>query len=458
MQIWSIGFYLFLQLGIAFLVGRYIKSEKDYLLAGRNLGPWLTTFGIFATWFGAETCLGAAGRVYENGLSGASADPFGYALCILLMGIFIARPIWKLKLTTLGDLFRIKYGKRVEKIAVLIMIPTSLFWAAAQIRGFGAVLSSVSGWNLEIMISVAAGIVIVYTTMGGLLADAITDLIQGGILVIGLLVLAYFVLTNVDYSVLQTIDHRSLAIIDIKTNGVLGTLESWSIPILGSMVAAELLTRAMAAKSAKVARRSSFNAFFIYLFIGIIPVIIGLIGPIIFPGLTVPEQIIPMFAETYLPPVLYILFMGALLSAILSTVDSALLASGSLFSHNIILGIWKKDLDESIKLIVSRITMVCFGIIAYIMAMKAEGVYHLVEEASAFGSTGILVCVLFGLFGKKVFEWSAVGSLLMGVMSYVFLNYFLGSEYPFLISMLFAFTGFVVINTILWFKFENSKS
>ena len=92
------------------------------------------TFTVFATWFGAETCIAAAGSVYRSGLSGGSADPFGYGLCIVLTGLVLAVPLWRLKLTTLADLFRIRFDPVVERIAVVLMVPTSLFWAAAQVR------------------------------------------------------------------------------------------------------------------------------------------------------------------------------------------------------------------------------------------------------------------------------------------------------------------------------------
>jgi Na+/proline symporter len=86
--------YVAAQLAVGVWVSRRIRSEADYLLAGRNLGYGLATASLFATWFGAETCLGAAGSVYRGGLGGATAEPFGYALCLLLMGFVFARVLW----------------------------------------------------------------------------------------------------------------------------------------------------------------------------------------------------------------------------------------------------------------------------------------------------------------------------------------------------------------------------
>src|SRR5690606_7884348 len=133
----GIALYIVAQLLVGAWVARRIRTEDDYLVAGRRLGYPLAIFTIFATWFGAETCIGAAGAIYSDGLAGGSADPFGYAVCLLLMGAVFAVPLWKRRLTTLADLFRQRFSIGVERLAVLLMVPTSLLWAAAQIRAFG---------------------------------------------------------------------------------------------------------------------------------------------------------------------------------------------------------------------------------------------------------------------------------------------------------------------------------
>ena len=94
--------YVAAQLAVGVWVSRRIRTEADYLLAGRRLGPGLATASLFATWFGAETCIGAAGTVYGGGLRGATAEPFGYALCLLLMGLVFARVLWSRQYMTLA--------------------------------------------------------------------------------------------------------------------------------------------------------------------------------------------------------------------------------------------------------------------------------------------------------------------------------------------------------------------
>ena len=426
--------YVLAQLGIGWWVSRRIKTEDDYLVAGRNLGYGLAVFTIFATWFGAETCIGAAGRIYESGLAGGSADPFGYALCLFLMGLVFAVPLWKRRLTTMADLFRQRFSPAVERLAVLLMVPTSLLWAAAQIRAFGQVISASSGLEVDLTVTVAALVVIVYTVSGGLLADAITDLVQGVALILGLGVMFVVVLVEGGAEAVARIEPARLNILGGESVPWYEVAEAWAIPVFGSVVAAELVARVLASRTPTIARNSFVMAGGGYLAIGMIPVMLGLIGAQLIPGLEDPEQILPRLAQIHLPEVLYVLFAGALLSAILSTVDSTLLVSSSLVSHNIIVPL-RPGLSEAWKVRSARVGVAAFGVLAYGMALYAEGVYALVEQASAFGSAGIVVVVTFGLFTRFGGPASALASLLAGVGIWIVGSYVLELSWAYLAAL-----------------------
>jgi SSS family transporter len=435
--------YILVQLGIGVLVSRRISTEDDYLVAGRSLGPWVATFTVFATWFGAETCIGAAGAVYQSGLAGGSHDPFGYALCVILTGLIFAVPLWKLKLTTLADVFRLRFGKSVERLAVVLMVPTSLFWAAAQVRAFGQVLSHASGFEVEATITVAAVVVIAYTMFGGLLADAWTDFVQGIALILGLIALCWMVVRAEGADLLAGIDAVRLDLLGAEPRPLLAIVEDWTIPVVGSMVAAELVARILASRSAKIARNATVVAGASYLVIGLMPVGLGLVGATLLPGLAEPEQILPALAETYLPTALYVVFAGGLVSAILSTVDSALLMASALVSHNVIVQM-RPGLSERAKVRIARAGVAVFGALAYVMALRAEAVYALVEEASAFGSAGIVTVVCFGLFTRIGGTGSAITALLAGVGVWVVGAYIAGWPYPYLTSLAAAVGGYAL--------------
>jgi Na+/proline symporter len=435
--------YVLAQLLVGAWVSRRIRTEEDYIIAGRKLGYGLGIFTIFATWFGAETCIGAAGRVYENGLSGGSADPFGYALCIFIMGLVFAVPFWRRKLTTMADLFRQRFSPGVEKFTVLLMVPTSLLWAAAQIRAFGQVLSASSGMAPATTISIAAGVVIVYTVSGGLLADAITDLIQGIALITGLLFLLIPVLQNGGMEALRTIEPERLQLFGGGNVPLLEVMESWAVPIFGSVVAAELVSRVIAMRSPAHAQRSCFAAGSIYLVVGMIPVLLGLMAARLLPGLDNAEQVLPRLALERLHPFAYMMFAGALVSAILSTVDSNLLVSASLVSHNVIVPL-RPGMNDAGKVRAARIGVAVFGAVAYVMAMYAQGVYHLVEQASAFGSAGIVVIVAFGLFTSWGGARAAFASLLAGLVVWVVGSYVLELGFAYIAALVASIAAYVV--------------
>lgn len=413
--------FLVLQLGIGVWISRRIATEDDYLVGGRRFGYTLATFSIFATWFGAETVIGSAGEVYAGGLSLSSAEPFGYALCLILMGAFLAKPLWDRGLTTLADLYRTRFGVGVERLAAVLLIPTSVLWAAAQVRAFGSVIALVGDIDVSLGIAVAAAFTIAYTTFGGLLADAVTDVLQGGVLTLGLVAMLIAVVLRVGGAGEAMTILRASGGIDL-TPAASGpwyeTLEAWAIPVVGSLVAAEVIGRVVAARSGTVARRSGIGAGILYLIVGSIPVVIALLATHLVGPLADAEQVIPMIARDVLPPLAFAIFAGGLVSAILSTVDSTLLVASGLLAHNIVIPLARVT-DERRKLLLARAGVILFGVLAYVLAALADGVLALVEQASALGSAGIVVTVIFGLFTSVGSARTAAATLLAGLVVYV---------------------------------------
>jgi Na+/proline symporter len=442
----AIAAYMAIQFGVGLWVARRIQSESDYLLAGRQLGFWLATFSTYATWFGAETIVGSAGRAYRDGVSLGSAEPFGYGLCIALMGLVFAAPLWRRGLTTLADLFRTRYSVSAERLAAVILIPSSILWAAAQIRAFGYILEISSGsLTGDVAIAIAAGFTIAYTMVGGLMADAINDLIQGIVVALGLIIVFVAILPHAGgFDAIGRVFTDPTRVHAIPAgDSALAIAERWAIPVLGSVLATELIGRILGARSVQVAQRSSYAAAALYVSLGCIPLVIGLLGPALAPGLEDGEQLLPHVARTMLPTALYVLFAGALVSAILSTVNSTLLVSAALLEHNILVPVLGVT-DERRKILIARIGVVAFGAIAYVMAQGAEGVFELVEQASAFGSAGTLVTVCFGLFTAWGGARAAIATLLMGVVSYLTASA-MAATAPFLLSLLASLVTYMVV-------------
>jgi Na+/proline symporter len=440
-----IALYVLVQLTIGVAVARRIRTEDDYLLAGRRLGPLLITFSIFATWFGAETCVDSAGQVYAEGLGWGSTEPYAYALAIAVMGLVFALPLWRARIYTLADLFRVRFSPRVEALAALLLIPTSIFWAAAQVRAFGGVIAHASDLPFAASTGVAAGVVVIYTVSGGMLADAVTDLVQGIALVLGLIVLlcaAVAASGGPEAALAAAQAHEPIT--PAAAPSLLDLLETWTAPILGALVAQELISRISAARSGRVARGSTLAAALAYGLVGSIPVALGLLAPTLLQqGAAHPELVLPQLAQERLHQAGYVLFAGALVSAILSTVDSALLVCSALLSHNLVARL-APAASERAKVRVARAGVVLFGLVAFALALGFDSVGELIDLTNEFGSAGVFVLLVFGMFTRFGGPASALAALVLGAATYVG-----GSladwEHPYLASLAAALAGYVGI-------------
>lgn len=441
--------YVVVQFALGLLVSRRISSEADYVLAGRRLGIGLATFTVFATWFGSESVVGAAGNVYSHGLSAGSGDPFGYAVCLFVLGFVFAVPLWRRQYTTFGDFFRERYSPGVERLFVLLAVPSSIFWAAAQIRAFGHMIDVISDVPFATAVTVAAFVVITYTTAGGLLATALTDLIQSIALIIGLLFLGYAVVDAAGgvQQIIDQIDPARLQLVQSSDTTFLQVVEQWAVPICGATLAAEMIARILATRTAQVARNACLLGGGLYLLMGLIPVTIGLIGPDLVPGLDHPEQIIPEIASRHMSTFVYILFAGALISAILSTVDSALLAAASLISHNVLVPL-KPDIAEGVKVRFARLSVVALGLIAYSLALGSGSVYELIETAVAIGTAGVFVVGVFGLFTRIGGPASGYAALISGAGMWYIGSYHTDWSTPYLIALASAATTYLMLAAV----------
>jgi solute:Na+ symporter, SSS family len=437
LELIGITLYVLAMLVLGFYVSKRIKTDDDYFLAGRSLGPFLATFSIFATWFGAETCIGTAGSVYRHGLGSIQADPVGYSICILLMGFIFSRILWNKKITTIPDLYRERFSPNTERMAALIMIPSSLVWAGAQIRAFGQILHSTTDFGVTVAITVAALVVVIYTISGGLLADAYTDLIQGFALIAGLIFLMVAMIMDMGglSTALASIPRERLTFSFERDDlSVLGKLELWMVPILGSLMSQELVSRVVASKSAKVAHHSALRAGTLYLAVGGIPIMIGLLGINYLPNLQESETIMPLLAKTHLSPFFYIIFIGALVSAILSTVDSTLLSASALASHNLIFPAMK-NLTERKKVIVARLGVLISGGVAYVIAFLSESITDLVETASSLGGPSILIITSIALFSRRGNGINAIFAMTMSILAWALSHYVWEVEFPIILTV-----------------------
>lgn len=413
---WAILGYLALQLLVTAIIGKYfIKTETDFLLANRSLGTGLAAMSIFATWFGAESVMASSGAVAAGGLFDTRAEPFGYVICLILMALLLATRMREGGYVTMADLYEKRFSRPAAILAVLVMIPISLVWAAAQLTALSSILSSTIGLSPELCLVMAAAFVIIYTSLSGLLGDVVTDNIEGAVVMVGLTVMLCMIvhqLGGFDAAV-NSVDMAKLTLIK-KDETWLEQTNHWAVPIVGSLVTQEIMSRMLATKSAKTARNACFLATAIYLTVGLIPICLGLLGVNIMPVPENKDEFLPVLAQTVLPLWMHVLFLGALVSAILSTINSNLLAVSALAGHNLIAPMRPKMTDRG-RLQLERGLVVAAGVATYFVSTAGDSIYHLVELSSALGSAGLITVLLFGLWTKFGGPYAAMATIITGI-------------------------------------------
>ena len=139
MLLWFVIAYLVVSIAIGLIAAMQVHNARDYITAGRHLPLYVVFATVFATWFGAETVLGISATFVREGLSGLVSDPFGASLCLVLVGLFFARPLYRLNLLTIGDFYRQRYNRPVELVVSVCIALSYLGWVSAQITALGLV-------------------------------------------------------------------------------------------------------------------------------------------------------------------------------------------------------------------------------------------------------------------------------------------------------------------------------
>lgn len=440
MLAFSILAYLLANLGIGLWASKRITTTQDFVLAGRQLPLILAASATFATWFGSETIMGAPTEFIEHGVLGIIEDPFGASLCLFLVGLFFARRFYKMNIITFCDFFRIRYGRNAELLSAILIIPSYFSWIAAQLLAMGIVLKVVLGWSLLMCILASSFVVILYTIWGGMWSISITDFIQTIMIIVGLLIVAAVLYKEVG-GFQPLLDAAPTGFFRFfPENTLKGHLEyfaAWITIGLGSIPQQDVFQRVMSAKSARVSVQSTLLSSFMYLTIALLPLFIGLCGHHLYPGEEKDGQmIIPNMVLKHMNLPLQILFFGALVSAILSTTSSAIMAPAVVLGENIF-KYFKPDLDDKELLKIIRAGIIGITAVCIFMAATRESIFELVAESSAFSLVSLFVPLAAGLYWKSSNTLGCILSMVIGLAVWL-VCVFIETEYPALIYGLLA--------------------
>jgi sodium/proline symporter len=463
--------YLVFLIGVGYKTMAFNKSQEDYLLAGRKLGPWVTAFSERASGESAWLLLALPGAAISVGL-GEAWTVIGITLGIIASWYLIAERLRKetekYDALTIPEYLHRKYQDNsnvIRLFSAVIIAFFFTFYVSAQFHASGKVINSLFGLSPVNGITIGAAVIISYTLMGGLFAVAWTDLLQG-ILMIGTLVIlplaGFLELQGNAYTLsddlLQigesnasfTMGRGGLAAVSVIFGGL-----SWGLGYLGQP---HLLIRYMAIRNPIDVKKARTIAI-LWALPGITGAfLIGLValnyyGPEYFNYFDV-EQAMPLLALELLPPVFAGLLISGAVAAMMSTADSQLLVSTSAITEDFIHQYLGINISNRALVRLSRFTIVILGLfafgIAYLSELQERNIFGVVSYAwsglgSAFGPA-----LLLSLWWSDTTRKGIIAGLLTGFLTTIIwantdLKLIVTER---LVSFVFAFLMVVIVSRI----------
>jgi len=401
---------------------------EDYLLGGRNMGPWVTALSAQASDMSGWLLMGLPGVVYLWGL------PKVWNAIGLFAGTILN---WKLVATrlrvytqntntiTLPCFFEARFGDPTGLLRVVSAIIILIFFTVYTSSGLvatGKLFESIFNVNYKAAVIVGGGIIIAYTFLGGFLAVCWTDLFQGMLMVLAVVVvpaIAYFDIGGIA-EIKSAMVLKKVSFSLMPREGALGVLAvismmAWGLGYFGQP---HILARFMSVKSIRKLSESMTIAV-VWVFISLCgAVVVGFIGIAMFENLAAGEEekvFIYMIGEV-LGPWAGGVMLAAVLSAIMSTIDSQLLVSSSALSEDFYQKAIKKDASEKEIMLVSRICVIIISAMALLLALREGTILEIVSYAWGGFGAAFGPLVLFALFSRRTTWQSALAGLVVGTV------------------------------------------
>lgn len=433
--------YLTLMLLIGAFASRKIKSASDFIVAGKNLGFWLFVMLILGSTTSGMTLLGVAGLGYIGGWPTFWEQifvPLTCAVAIIIYGYKLYEVCKEKNFLTLQDYlaYRFESPTVVRAISSLAVLTTSLIYLVGQYTAIAIVLKWLLGIPQMQALLVGALIVVIYVLLGGLYAISWTTLFQGFIIFFGVLMIAPLVIKSAGgvsfiNSTMASIDpnlvhlsfpqqHPPYAGYAFATP--LFLVSFFFLLAFGLGSAPHIVNNAIAVKDKKYFKWSPLVVFVMYILIMYLIKISGMaVRTLVVNGLVSvdkPDDAFLVGVKYALPEISWALFAVIILAAVMSTTDRLLLVIGSCCGWDFYKQIFRKNASGERVTFVSRISVIIFGIISFILAIKPPALLAwLIWMGIGIMLSTFVVPILFGLYWKRANRYGAIWSMVAGYIS-----------------------------------------
>jgi len=423
--------YLLVMLGVGLYTWRYMRSLDDFVLAGRRLGPWVSAISERASGESAWFLLGLPAAAYSVGFR-EFWSVIGIATGILASWTFLAFRLRtqteRMHALTLPDYFENRFRDRSRLLRIVSMLAILVFYlayVAAQLDGAGEILNASFGLPDWTGILIGAGVVAAYTLMGGFMAVALTDLLQGllmAFVAVTLPIVGIVSLGGFDglFAALAAHDPAMLTMDAGKTGaaflfGVAFAGFSWCFGYLGQP---HLLTRYMAIRSARELPKGQAIAMGWVLLSYWGAPMIGLVGlAVLGPNLENPQQVMPLLAIRLLPDALAGVMIAGATAAMMSTADSQLLVASSTIVEDVYVKLVNPKTTPARLVVLSRAVTVGLTVTALVVAhVFTEQIYGTVEYAWTGLGASFGPALIASLWWRGTTRWGALAGMLGGLV------------------------------------------
>jgi len=448
--------YMAVVIGIGiYFAKRSNQSSEDYFLGGRSLGPWVTAMSAEASDMSGWLLMGLPGVAYWCGLSDAAWTSIGLALGTYINWLLVAKRLRRYSAVagdaiTLPDFFSNRFHEKKKVIMTLSALFILIFFTVYASSCFvtcGKLFSTLFGASYQSMMIAGAVFVVIYTFLGGFLAESASDFMQAVVMIFALTVIlitgtlaagglqavvdnaknipgffTFFGIASpsVDANGIQQVANGAPVFGEAGSYGFLTIIStlSWGLGYFGMP---QVLLRFMAIrKTDELVRARRIATVWVVISLTA-AVLIGLMGRAMFPvhetlnTASGAENVFIVLSRHLLPPLLAGLVMAGILAATISSSDSYLLIAASAVSLNIFKGILKKDASDKQVMTMSRIILLLIAVAGVVIAMDENSVIFTIVSFAWAGFGAVFgPIMLFSLFWKRTTQAGAVAGMVTG--------------------------------------------
>jgi SSS family transporter len=416
--LWVSIAYLAMVLGVSIWGFRKSKTEEDFLVAGRSIGPWVGGAVLAATQISAGTFVGTLGRYYQTGVSWGWGW-FGVWAGWAVSAYFVAPKLRKFGALTVADYVGTRFAsERARTIAAALIIICYSILLTAQFQAIGEIASAVFGVAPRTAMALLLASTGFYTALGGVRSSSYIEFVQTLIMVLALVFAVPVVLSHTGG---VTALGEYVGSIEPRLTGwwftwqeILATGLAFG---LGIAAAPYEMTRYYSMRDVATVRYAIGISMLLQVCIATCVLLLGIGMRGVFPFLPSSDQASSIMASTIMSPLLGSLFLIAMLSAIMSTVNSILLVTGGAFAHDLYKRLVNPAASETRLVWVNRISIVVLALIPFWVAgLKLGDVQAIVVEQAKFIASFFFVPVVVGLNWRRGTKEGAISSMVVGFL------------------------------------------